>query len=273
VIKVYEGTLVYCKKSGFNCYKRLEENQGPDLTIARLMAEADSGNHKAQAQLSLAYFTGDRVEIDLGKAVEYLKKASEDYIELNRCFKAARQQNIPGAYYGIAIMWLLGCGVPPSIPQYSVNLQKAAGLNYPRAQVLLGLDYKHDLKGVEQNFHKSEFWLLKAAENGEADAHLHLYHLYARGGELENKENALFHLEKNAALNDGLGQIYYARLFLEGEVLPKDNVKAATWFILAKQHNHWKVTELEGLRIVMTDEEWSEAEVRAGEWMKKFESK
>ena len=68
------------KKEKQTNYKKL------DLTIEQLITEADLGNHTAQAQLSLEYFIGKTIPIDLSKALKYLELASNDFYSLNMCF-------------------------------------------------------------------------------------------------------------------------------------------------------------------------------------------
>lgn len=235
------------------------------LTIDKLILEADSGNPVAQAELSLAYFVGERVERNLARANNYLELASRDFAVVNRCFKAAREAGIPGAYFGIAMMWKYGWGVPESVKQYSVNLLKAAELGYPRAQLLLGLDYKMDIFGVKKDLEKSEFWLTKAVTSGVSDAHLHLFHLYMDEAKHDSKK-ALFHLVSACNANEGLAQIYLGRLYLKGDLVGTDKIEAAKWFLLAREHNHWRVNELDTLKESFSQNDWAEAQLKVAEW-------
>ena len=238
-----------------------------DLTIEQLIKEADSGNHIAQAQLSLEYLIGKTIPMDLGKAFGYMELASNDFDSLNVCFKASRDLGEPAAYFGIAMMWKHGWGVSESTEEYSKNLIKAAELGYPRAQMLLGLDYKMDVFGVKKDLEKSEFWLNKAGESGINDAHIHLFHLYM-DGDMKNDEKAVFHLLKAGDSNDGMAQIYLGRNYLEGALFDFDKIEAAKWFILARAHNHWKVNEIDRLKESLSQNEWNEAEERVKEWNK-----
>ncbi|WP_299557216.1 tetratricopeptide repeat protein [Seonamhaeicola sp.] len=238
-----------------------------NLSINELISEADSGNQMAQAELSLAYFVGEKVERNLGKALEYLELASSDFVSVNRCFKAARDTRKPEAYFGIAMMWKHGWGVPESPEQYSKNLMKAAELGYPRAQLLLGLDYKMNIFGLKKDLTKSEFWLSRAVESGVNDAHLHLFHLYTDEAKLDNQK-AFSHLLKAGDSNDGMAQIYLGRHYLDGSLAALDKIEAAKWFLLAKEHNHWDVNEVDTLRKSFSQYEWNEAVSRVQEWKK-----
>jgi uncharacterized protein len=241
------------------------------LNIEQLLAEADLGNHAAQAQLSLEYFIGTKITRDLGKAFKYLELASSDPYSLNICFKASRDAGEPAAYFGLAMMWKHGWGVPESTEQYSSNLLKAAELGYPRAQLLIGLDYNTNIFGVKRDLDKSEFWLTKALEAGINEARFHLFHLYTDEARLDNGK-AVFHLLKAADSNDGMAQILLGRSYLEGKLVAPDKIEAAKWFILAKEHNHWSVNEVDMLKESLTQNEWNEAQTKVQEWKKSKKS-
>ena len=238
-------------------------------TIKQLILHADSGDHKAQAILSLAYFAGHGVEMDLGKAYAYLKQAAEDTYEINATYKAAREKNIPAGYYGLALMWYNGWGVPLSIPKYAENLAQAAALGYSRAQLVLGLDYQWNSKGVKKDLKQSEYWLKLALESSEIDAHLHLHHLYSDPDFLDEAK-ALFHLQSAAQQNDGMAQLLLGRMHLSGENVPQDDVEATMWFILAKKHNHWKIEEVEEMQQKLSGPDWEKAVQRSEEWLDEF---
>ena len=167
------------------------------------------------------------------------------------------------------MMWKHGWGVPKSTEQYSKNLIKAAELGYPQAQLLLGLDYKMNIFGVEKDLDRSELWLIKAIESGIDKAHIHLFHLYIDENKKDN-EKAVFHLLKAGEANDGMAQIYLGRNYLEGDLFQTDKIEAAKWFILAKAHNHWDVNEVNILRESFSQNEWDEAESRVQEWKKNY---
>ena len=238
------------------------------LSIPELIKAADGGNHVAQAELSLAYFTGDGVEVDLGKAFDYLERSSEDFAAINICFKAAREAGIPEASYAIAMMWKFGWGVPESKEQYAVNLQRCAEQGFPRGQMLLGLDYGSGFQFVDKDVEQSAYWLHRAVESGLTEAHIHLFHLYAPDGELEDETKALFHLQAGAEDHHGINHIYLGDCYHKGELVPQDNVKAMTSMMLARTHHHWKVERLFELKAETTDAEWAAAEAAATAWLK-----
>ncbi len=249
-----------------------EKYQKLNLTIDQLIVEADSRNHYAQAQLSLEYFIGNQCPRDLGKAFKYLELSSKDYYAVNMCYKTARESGEPAAYFGIAMMWKHGWGVPESIEMYSKNIILAANLGYPRAQLLLGLNYKMNIYGVQEDLTQSEYWLKKAVESDVDDAHIHLFHLYIHES-IYDKEKANYHLLTAGNLNDGMAQIYLGRHYNEGRIFNKDFIEATKWFILAEEHNHWKFNDLDELRETLTINEMDEAKQRVKDWKMKFAEK
>ena len=241
-----------------------------EFNIEELTILADSGDHAAQAKLSIEFMIGKSVDYNLGKALDYLEKAAEDIYTINSFYKSEREKNIPEAYFGLAMMWKHGWGVPESIERYSENIKSAANLGFARAQYLLGLDYQSNIYGVKQDLHNSEFWLLKSLESGITDAHLQLYHLYSAKNELYNIDKAIVHLRKSAESNDGMGQIYLGRHYLNGNPDSKGKIEAAMWFILAKKHNRWDVKEVDIIKEKLIQKDWDEAIRQADNWLDRF---
>lgn len=253
----------------FKFKKKRNIYQNLDLPIHELICEANNGNHHAQAQLSLEYLIGKKCSKDLVQAFKYLELASQDYYILNMCFKTARVSGEPAAYFGIAMMWKHCWGVPESIEMYSKNIILAANLGYPRAQLLLGLNYKMNIYGVQEDLTQSEYWLKKAVDSDVDDAHIHLFHLYIHESKYD-KEKATYHLLTAGNLNDGMAQIYLGRHYLEGRIFNKDIVEATKWFILANEHDHWKFSDLEDIIKTITLDELNIAHQLVKEWKSKY---
>jgi TPR repeat protein len=243
------------------------------LTTSQLIKEADSGNHGAQAELSLEYLIGEKVERNLREAIEYMSLAAEDIYAINMCFKSAREMDITDAYFAIALQFEYGYGAPTSFEICAKNLLIAAERGYPDAQHMLGYKYRHGF-GVPEDALQCEYWHLKALASGIEDAHFDLFLLYYREEELLDMEKAWMHLQK-AVEADAHPNAYFnmGDAYLEGKFISPDPVKAAQWFLIAEAKYENGGNSLKTLKKTLKKEEWVKAESMAEQWLKEHEVK
>ncbi len=104
-----------------------------------------------------------------------------------------------------------------------------------KAELDRGLAYGNGA-GVPQNYQKSNYWLRKAAMQGNAIASEVLAHSYRHGiaGVSRNYQKALFWLKKAAAQGSGLAKYRLAVYYFIGKYVPQNYVRAYKWMILAK---------------------------------------
>jgi uncharacterized protein len=203
-------------------------------SIKELITEAETGNPHHQAKLSLMYMSGINIKQNLGKAVQLLELASREIWEVNRFYKAGRERNDSGAFYGLYLMWEFGWGVPVNIEIATKHLKQSAELGFSQAQFVLGLNFKCDYRGVEQNYLESEKWLLKSANQNNTGAYTALYHLYFEELKSSISYDLAFKYIKMAAENGWItDQLYCGKMYQNGYGVEQNNVEAFKWFYLA----------------------------------------
>jgi len=127
-----------------------------------------SKNHHADVQFNLGvmYYTGDGVEKDEVKAVEWFQKAAD--------------QGYPKAQYNLGLMYETGWIVMQDYYQAFKWFRKAAGKGYLLAQYNLGRMYLNG-QGITKDYAKAKKWYKKVAKQGLADAQYELGLLYCYG--------------------------------------------------------------------------------------------
>ena len=158
-------------------------------------------------------------------------------------------------------------------------LQELAKSGNIKAQVELGLMYSNG-KGVEKSNAQASAWWQKAADAGNARAHMLLAYSYRGYGESIDKDKCLFHFQKAAESGEPKAMEELAVAYSEGEaILPglaKDQVEALKWYLIdpaAKSPKDPQVIVFDRtrdrLRKGLTATELAEAKDRAEAWLAK----
>jgi len=120
--------------------------------IKLLMAEANKGNPKAQANLAFEYSTGKYVEKDYGKAYAlYLKAANSGHSE---------------AYANIGLMHEQGRGVSKNCEQAALWFEKGAQVGEPYAMWKFGKYLQQGKCGLSKSEDKANYWFKKVKSMG-----------------------------------------------------------------------------------------------------------
>lgn len=162
----------------------------------------------------------------------------------------------------------LGCfaNVPPG-PE---EIEAAARAGDTKAQAAIGRMYvlpppaNSDMKDLK----KAEYWLLKAAENGEARAYNGLYHVYSKASE-SNPEKAFYYLRKAVEQGSAADFNYLSEMYANGEGTPRDDVQAMVckFLQLCSYDTDRYDTSLKALAAKMSAADIAEAERRALAWI------
>ena len=205
--------------------------------------------------------------------------------QLNRAVSIAHEMGIHRACLVVAIdenevaeprsvekppLVYLGC-FGNALPGPDV-IEAAARAGDPKAQVRIGRMYifpppaKSDMKDAK----KAEYWLLKAAENGEMHAYNGLYHVYSTANE-NNPERAFYYLRKAAELGSAADFYYLSEMYANGKGTPQDDVQAlACKFLeLCGYGTDRYDASLKALAARMSDADIAEAEKQALAWIEK----
>jgi len=130
--------------------------RGDAAAAAREYARlAEAGEAVAQAHLGYMYYTGEGVNRDYGKAVEWFRKAAA--------------QGNADAQYNLAVAYAFGEGVEQDYKQAADWYRKAAEQGHAVARYSLGLSYTYG-EGVEQDYEQALRWFESAAGQDYAAA-------------------------------------------------------------------------------------------------------
>jgi len=147
--------------------------------------------------------------------------------------RAAAADHNPGAEYEISLRYFEGRGVPRSVPDAVVWLERAAKSGFAPAQFRLGsLNEKGD--GVKKDLIKARQLYLAAANQGHAKAMHNLAVLYAEG--IDGKPDyklATQWFRKAAAHGVPDSQYNLAILFARGIGVDQNLAESYRWFALA----------------------------------------
>ncbi|MCK5850468.1 MAG: sel1 repeat family protein, partial [Kiritimatiellae bacterium] len=153
-------------------FKKAEEYGHPNATLQCLLIKAQSGTAYSQYSLAVAYASGDGVEQDHSKAVEWYRKAAV--------------QGHAGAQNNLGFCYSRGAGVAKDPVEEVKWYRRAAEQADSTAESNLGLCYRYGT-GVEKNLEEAARWFQKAVAQGNETAKKHLEEVK---GELVNQSKA-----------------------------------------------------------------------------------
>jgi len=133
--------------------------------------------------------------------------------------------------------------------------------------LMLGLFYRDGL-GVPQDDQAALTWLLKAAQQGNADAQNKLGIVYLQGqGVIADAARAGVWFSRAAEQGDRAAQANLAALYETGRGVPRDLMQAYRWYLLSQRGSHTdRSDELRQLANLMSAEQIAVAERMATEW-------
>ena len=192
------------------------------ITLAAHKGDADS-----QCALGNCYYSGEGVELNINRAVEWWTMA------------AYQEEGDADAQYNLGDCYFYGEGVRKDRKKAIELWTMAANKNNAGAQFTLGECYFYG-KGVKKNKKKAvELWTL-ASNEGDTDALFALGNCYLNGeGVKEDKKKALdcFSLAANDGHADSqylLGLCYQ----YEDDLVEVNEMQAAEWYSLAAAQGH-----------------------------------
>lgn len=193
-------------EAGWRAYQ--QGDFGTALTVWRPLAEA--GDARAQFNLGIMFDQGRGVARDRENAILWWRKASEqgmaramhnlaniylsgegaapDYEEALKWLRLAAEKGLARSQYTLGKMYSYGLGVASDEAQALTWYRKAAEHGFDRAQYTLGKMYRDGVGGLEASAEEAARWFRRAAEQGYAKAQSHLGSRYARGEGVPKKE-------------------------------------------------------------------------------------
>ena len=145
----------------------------------------------------------------------------------------------------------------------------AAESGYVPAQSRLGAMYDEG-RGLPRSLSKAMKWYRKAAQQGDLPAQISLGLIYGTGrGVPQNYFQAVKWFRLAAEQGDALAQYNLGLIYASGyDVVPKDDVQALVWFILAERGGNLDARKShEAVATRMSPERVEKAEKFAQDWM------
>lgn len=140
----------------------------------------------------------------------------------------------PDAQYSLALLNVMGKGMPRDLPKALQWFLKAAEKGHAIAQHNAGVMYLGGGDGIEQNFNKAISWFNKAAAQGYVESQFNLGLMYERGeGIKQDYAKALQWYRKAAEQEYPDAQYNLGGLYLRGQGVKQDFAKAAKYFTAA----------------------------------------
>lgn len=164
--------------------------------------------------LGVAYYQGDVIEKDEGKAAEI--------------FKATAAAGLDQAQYSLGIFYTSGTAVEEDQEKAFELFVKAAEQGHDKAQFEVAQRYYYGY-GTNVSDHAKAFELFKkSAEQGNTKSQLMLGMMYGKGEAPEGKDygKAAFWLEKAKDDNEfPIGKAFLGMMYLQGQGVEQDQVK------------------------------------------------
>lgn len=158
---------------------------------------------------------------------------TKDYAQSITWFKKAADQDCACGYYGLAVAYESGLGVPRDYAKAMAMYLKADG-QLPGLGKQIGDLYYHG-RGVKQDYPQAIAWYTKAANAGSLEADIALGDAYQAGvGVKQDDGNALHHYQAAADAGEAEAQ-YKLGLLYENSRLRRDYKRAALWYQRASQ--------------------------------------
>ncbi len=192
-----------------------------------------------------------------------------DYAKAFQIWKSLADQGRHSAQYGLGELYSLGLGVPRDDLEAAKWNRMAAESGYIPAQSRLGVMFDEG-RGLPRNLSKAMKWYRKAAQQGDLPAQISLGLIYGTGrGVPQNYFQAVKWFGLAAEQGDALAQYNLGLIYASGyDVVPKDDVQALVWFILAERGgNHVARKNHEAFAKKMRPAQVEKAEKFAQDWM------
>jgi len=192
-----------------------------------------------------------------------------DYATAFHIWKNLANQGSQSAQYGLGELYSSGHGVSRDDVEAAKWNRMAAESGYVPAQSRLGAMYDEG-RGITQNLSKAMKWYRKAAQQGDLSAQVSLGLIYGMGrGVPQNYFQAVKWFRLAAEQGDALAQYNLGLIYASGyDVVPKDDVQALVWFILAESGGNLDARKShEAVATRMTPERVEKAEKFAQDWM------
>ena len=143
---------------------------------------------------------------------------------------------------------------------------------HSKSQAALGSLYMFPAPRAKHliDYDKAEYWLLKAAEQGEKSTYNRLYHLYYTQSEKHyNPEKAFYWVELAAHWGGKTDLKFCAKMYEKGDGIAENKVLALKWYFLysCQNENDNYDKDLLSLKSQMSESEIQEAEKLALEWI------
>ena len=155
---------------------------------------------------------------------------SADYVEAARMYRMAADRGHAAAQFNLAVMYVVGAGVPRVPAEAARRYRLAAKQGHPKAQYNLGVLYAHGY-GVDQDMDEAARLFRQAAQQGHAGARYSLGVMHAVGAGVSRNVAEAARLFRLAARQGHPGARHnLGVLYAQGEVAGQDGGKAARPF-------------------------------------------
>lgn len=251
-----------------SCLSEAETCEGdkiaiPDsTTLASVQALADAGDAHAQAQMGAAYSRGKGIEVDRAKSLSWLEKSAaggssegqfllayyyaingrseEDLHKGVGLFQQSADLGCLSSLFYLGALTANGSGISKNIVVGIRMITKAAEGGDALAQVWLGSSLIAG-KGMSKDTKAGFNWIKRAADSGDSVAKILLASLYLDGKVTpQNPEGAQTLLESVYVKHDeqaSTAAYQLGLMYLEGNGVPADTIKAFRWMIIAANSN------------------------------------
>ena len=227
----------------------------------------------AQYRLGEMYYRGE-----VGEGLMKNEGVTNNYAEAAKWYRKAAEQELDWAQFDLGQMYFRGEGVPKNYAEAVKWWREAAEQGHAGAQYGLGKMY-YKGQGVPKNEVEGYAWFLSAKANGDKKA--------SKAVSILEKRLTAEQIEKGQAraaelhrLNtgevkwwrEGAGQGYASLqyklglMYAKDQGVPKNEVEAYAWFLLAKANGHEEGSEwISALEKRLTAEQIEKGQARAEE--------
>ena len=205
-----------------NCRKEITYALAKQKPFVYVMLEETEMSPKEMRELGRSYESGQGVEQDYVKALEWYTKAAE-----------AGDSN---AMFNTGYLYDMGYGTEKDHEKAFEWYSRSADAGNPTGMFMVGQGYYSGYGGVEQSYSKAFEWFRRAADNGDSNSLYYIGMMYRFGqGVTQDSEKAIQWYMRSAEYGFSISMRAIGEMYAKGEGVEQDRDRAEEWYARAAE--------------------------------------
>ncbi len=193
-----------------------------ELPESETLAPEPEMSPKEMRELGRSYESGQGVEQDYVKALEWYTKAAE--------------AGDSYAMFNTGYLYDMGYGTEKDHEKAFEWYSRSADAGNPTGMFMVGQGYYSGYGGVEQSYSKAFEWFRRAADNGDSNSLYYIGMMYRFGqGVTQDSEKAIQWYMRSAEYGFSISMRAIGEMYAKGEGVEQDRDRAEEWYARAAE--------------------------------------